>query len=219
MVDRPTISRTEFPTMNTTKHGLLLIPFGLGTLVFMAYWFLLSSIVSRWSSAEYSHCYFVPLFAVVLLWLRRSQIVSESCSPSWWGLVPLAVGSATRVAAAYYYMEYLEVLSLLPCLAGVAICTGGKRALQWSWPAIAFLLFMMPLPYTAEVMLAGPLRRIAVISSTYALQTFGFPAVSEGNIILMESQPILVAEACSGLSMLLHSSPCPPDSHWWSTDS
>ena len=62
---------------------------------------------------------------------------------------------------------------------------------------------MLPLPYTIEVMLSGPLRRIAVIASTYTLQTFGFSAVAEGNIILMESQPILVAEACSGLSMLL----------------
>jgi exosortase len=62
---------------------------------------------------------------------------------------------------------------------------------------------MLPLPYTLEVMLAGPLRRVAVIASTYTLQTFGFPAVAEGNIILMETQPILVAEACSGLSMLL----------------
>ena len=108
-----------------------------------------------------------------------------------------------RVVGAYYFTEYLEALSLLCCLVGLAICSGGKRALYWSWPSIAFLFFMLPLPYTLEVMLAGPLRRIAVIASTYTLQTFGFPAVAEGNIILLESQPILVAEACSGLSMLL----------------
>src|ERR1043166_3891400 len=186
--------------MNLTKY---LTPLALGGLVLWAYWFVLGATVDKWSTAEYSHSYFVPLFAIALLWLRRSQIDSETWAPSWWGIVLLAVASAARVAAAYYFMEYFEALSLLPCLAGVAICSGGKRALYWSWPSIAFLFFMLPLPYTVEVMLSGPLRRIAVIASTYVLQTFGFSAVAEGNIILMESQPILVAEACSGLSMLL----------------
>jgi exosortase len=113
------------------------------------------------------------------------------------------LGGAARALGAFYYAEYLEMLSLLPCLVGLSLCSGGKQAFYWSWPSIAFLSFMLPLPYTVEVMLSGPLRRIAVVASTYALQTFGFSAVAEGNIILMESQPILVAEACSGLSMLL----------------
>jgi exosortase len=189
--------------MDLTKHRSLLIPIALGALVLWAYWHVFGANVEKWSSAEYSHGYFVPLFAAVLLWLRRTQLLGAPCTPSIWGLVPLAVGSAMRIAGAYYYMEYLEALSLLPCLVGFTICLGGKRALYWSWPSIAFLFFMLPLPYTLEVMLAGPLRRIAVIASTYTLQTFGFSAVAEGNIILMESQPILVAEACSGLSMLL----------------
>jgi exosortase len=195
--------RNEFPTMNLTKPGVLLIPIAVGSLLIWAYWYMLTASVGKWSSAEYSHGYFVPVFAVALLWLRRNQIISEPCSPSPWGLLVLAAGSAVRVAASYYYVEYLEALSLLPCLVGLALCSGGKRALYWSWPSIAFLFFMLPFPYTLEVMLAGPLRRVAVIASTYTLQTFGFSAVAEGNIILMESQPILVAEACSGLSMLL----------------
>ncbi len=189
--------------MNLDKYRSLLIPCGLGALLLWAYWFALGANAERWSSAEYSHGYLVPLFSAVLLWLRRAQILGEPCAPSCWGLVPLAIGSAVRVVGAFYYMEYLEALSLLPCLVGLSICLGGKRALYWSLPSIAFLFFMLPLPYTVEVMLAGPLRRVAVIASTYTLQTFGFSAVAEGNIIFMESQPILVAEACSGLSMLL----------------
>jgi exosortase len=189
--------------MNTPKHYLQLMPLALGALVVWAYWIVLGEIVGKWSSPEYSHGYLVPVFAFFLLWLRRSQIVAESCCPSWWGLAPLAVGAAARVVGAFYYVEYLEMLSLLPCLVGLSLCSGGKQGLYWSWPSIAFLFFMLPLPYTVEVMLSGPLRRVAVVASTYVLQTFGFSAVAEGNIIHMESQPILVAEACSGLSMLL----------------
>jgi exosortase len=189
--------------MMHNRHRLLLIPLALGALLLWAYWFTLASIVEKWSSPQYSHGYLVPLFSMALLWLRRSQITCDTLCPSCWGLVPLALGSAAHVAGAYFYLEYVETLSLLPCLAGFSLCCGGKRALTWSWPSIAFLFFMLPLPFSVELMLGGPLRRIAVLASTYTLQTLGFPAVAEGNIILLESQPIAVAEACSGLSMLL----------------
>lgn len=75
--------------------------------------------------------------------------------------------------------------------------------LAWSWPAIAFLVFMLPLPYRLEVSLAYPLQRLATIASTYLLQTVGFPAVAEGNIIIMEEARIGVVEACAGLGMLV----------------
>jgi exosortase len=47
------------------------------------------------------------------------------------------------------------------------------------------------------------LRRLATLGSNYLLQTFGFAAVAEGNTIYLDNGPLLVHEACSGLSMLL----------------
>ena len=40
---------------------------------------------------------------------------------------------------------------------------------------------MMPAPYQLEVALAYPLQRVATDASTYLLQTFGLPAVAQGN--------------------------------------
>jgi exosortase len=80
---------------------------------------------------------------------------------------------------------------------------GGWSVLGWSWPALAFLAFMVPLPFTIEISLAVPLRRIATELSTYALQTLGCPAVAEGNIILIDDMRLGVEEACSGLGMLM----------------
>ena len=68
---------------------------------------------------------------------------------------------------------------------------------------IAFLAFMVPLPYAFETALGRPLQGVATRASTWVLQTLGFPAVSEGNVILLEHGRIAVVEACSGLSMLL----------------
>src|SRR5262249_20792034 len=43
----------------------------------------------------------------------------------------------------------------------------------------------------------------ATVASTYALQTFGLPAVAEGNVISLSNVQLGIVEACSGLSMLL----------------
>jgi hypothetical protein len=53
------------------------------------------------------------------------------------------------------------------------------------------------------VALAHPLQRIATVASTYALQTLGFAAYSEGNVIRLGEIRIGVKAACSGLSMML----------------
>src|SRR5262249_14449994 len=51
--------------------------------------------------------------------------------------------------------------------------------------------------------LAHPLRRLATVCSTYALQTMGQPAVAHGNIIVINELQVGVVEACSGLGMLM----------------
>lgn len=70
--------------------------------------------------------------------------------------------------------------------------------------SLAFLVFMIPLPYRIEVALGGPLQRIGTLASTYALQTVGLPALAEGNIIRLDDRAsIAVVEACNGLGMLV----------------
>ena len=86
---------------------------------------------------------------------------------------------------------------------GALLLLNGTKALRWGLPMIAFLMFMVPLPYAFETALGRPLQGIATQGSTWVLQTLGFPAVSEGNVILLEHGRIAVVEACSGLSMLL----------------
>jgi exosortase len=81
---------------------------------------------------------------------------------------------------------------------------GGWSALRWAWPAIAFLFFMLPLPYSVEVASAYRLRLTATVTSTFALQTLGFPAIADGTDICIDDfPPLQVARACSGMGMLL----------------
>jgi exosortase len=177
---------------------------GLAGAFLWAYWPTLTEIVAKWAhDPQYSHGYLVPAFSLYLLWWRREKLGAGGAGPSWWGAALLAVGFALRLAGTYWYFAWLEAVSLLPLLAGTALLLGGWPALRWSWPAIGFLVFMIPLPFRLETGLAQPLQGIATRTATYTLQTLGFPALSEGNVILVNEARIGVVEACSGLGMLL----------------
>jgi exosortase len=169
-----------------------------------AYWPTLGEMAQRWGhDPQYSHGFLVPLFAVLLLWLRRDRLARGTLRPSWWGLPLLAAGLALRLVGGFFYYVSFDDISLLPCIAGLCLVLGGWPAWRWSWPAIAFLAFMIPLPYRVSVMLAGPLQAFATQTSTFCLQTLGFPALAEGNVILLNEVEIGIVEACSGLRMLV----------------
>jgi exosortase len=108
-----------------------------------------------------------------------------------------------RVLGVLVNWDWFDNLSILLCLAGVCLLLGGWPALRWSWPAIAFLIFMMPLPSKLDSALALELRKTATVTSTYTLQTLGLPAVREGTMIYVNDSQIDIAPACSGLGILL----------------
>jgi exosortase len=167
------------------------------------YWPTLAEVARRWQTqSQYSHGFLVVPFAGYLLWSRRG-LLDSPLRPSWWGLPLLAVGLALRFAGVYLYFDWLAAVALLPCLAAACLFAGGWRMLAWAWPALAFLVFMIPLPHSVEIALSGPLQRLGTIISTFVLQTLGVAAYSEGNVIVLGEVRIGVVEACSGLNMLM----------------
>jgi exosortase len=168
-----------------------------------SYWPTLEGMAGRWANdPQYSHGYVVPVFALVVLWSRRDRLPSGPRRPSWWGLGFVLAGAVLRLAGAYVSFAWLDAASLLPTLAGLCLLAAGWPALRWAWPAVAFLVFMLPLPYQLETGLAHPLQRLATQASTYTLQTLGLPAVAQGNVIDVDGLKIGVLGACSGLGML-----------------
>jgi exosortase len=169
-----------------------------------AYWTTLAEAAEKWAhDPQYSHGYLVPIFAGALLWLRRAKFPSTSIHPSWYGVPLLLLGVAIRLVGTHYYFVWFDAISLIPCIAGLFWIVGGWAVCRWALPAIAFLMFMIPMPYTFEVMMADPLQRLATITSTFALQTVGLPAIADGNVILLNEVRIGIVEACSGLRMMV----------------
>ena len=170
-------------------------------------WFHWGSIVrlvmSWWSLEDYQHGFFVPLFSLFVLWTRREMMVPFSGRGSWWGLPFFGLWALMRCAAVYFNYGTLPELSMLPFFAGIALFVGGWQALLWSWPAILFLFFMIPLPGTIQGLLSEQLQMIATRVSLYTIQMIGVPAVAQGNVIQLTDHTLGVAEACSGLRMMM----------------
>ncbi|NQU20789.1 MAG: archaeosortase/exosortase family protein [Candidatus Nealsonbacteria bacterium] len=109
----------------------------------------------------------------------------------WWG-------------SAFFSYQKTVPLSVVPFLAGITLLLGGWRMMLWAWPAIAYMTFMVPLPEALSGWMRGPLMRLGTVTSVFIVQTMGIPAVRSGNQIVLEGvEPLLVAEACSGLRMLM----------------
>ncbi len=169
-----------------------------------AFWPILISMAERWSNdPRYAHGYLVPMFSLALLWMRRGQMPGAELRASSWGFAFIALGAVILLIGGYYRIASIEGLALLADLAGIAILLGGWPALRWSWPSILFLVFMIPLPWRIETLLGPPLQWLATLASTFTLQTLGFMAFAEGNVIQLNEGRIGVVEACSGLSMLI----------------
>jgi exosortase len=113
------------------------------------------------------------------------------------------VGGCLQFFGAFFHYELIAALGLIPSLAGICALLMGWQGLRWAWPAIAFLLFMIPPPYFIQTALGMKLQKVATLGSTFILQTLGFPAFSEGNLILLPEGRLGVEEVCSGLSMLI----------------
>lgn len=176
----------------------------LGGCVVWALWPVLAAMATRWSrDPRYAHGYLVPGFSLILLWVRSGRLAGTVSMPSAWGLVLVALGAVLQLGGGCYRLNSVEGLSLLFYLGGIALLVDGWRILGWAWPSIAFLGFMIPLPWGVENAMGPPLQAIATASSTYLLQTVGFMAFAEGNVIHLHNAKIGVAEACSGLSMLI----------------
>jgi exosortase len=157
-----------------------------------------------WAEADYQHGPLVPLFSLFLLWYRREMIIPFAGRGSLWGLAFLAVWAIVRWVAVYFNFGSLTEYSMLPFLAGLALFVGGWQALRWAWPAIVFLMFMVPMPGDAQGLISQQLQYVATRISVFVVQTLGIPAMAVGHWIqLTDGRQLNVEDACSGLRMMM----------------
>ncbi len=168
------------------------------------YFPMLAVFAYKWvNDPKYSHGLLVPIFSGYLV--RRAW----KAGPIAWkpmpivgcGLLLLVLGM--RLVAGSLLFHQLDAASLLLALAAISVAVGGWPVLKRTGPAIAFLVFMVPLPYELERNVGQPLKAAATVCSTFVLQTLGQPAIRDGNLILIDEVRLGVVDACSGLKMMV----------------
>jgi len=178
-------------------YGALILAAGI-----WAYWPTLLSIVHTWNHVpDYSHGFLVVPVAIYFLWAQRQRCPGIEAPAYVLGFALLGVTMLVRYAGARFYFGAVDGYSMLMWIAAVVAVCGGQRLLLWSLPSIGFLFFMIPLPFGVETAMSAPLQRLATEISCWTLQLLGQPAFSEGNVILLGSHELEVAQACSGLRL------------------
>jgi exosortase len=169
-----------------------------------AYWPTLTGMVAQWiRQPDYSHGFLVLPIALFFLWSRRSTFPRGQLEPSMAGALVLVLGCAIRILAGLFYLSPLDGWTIPLWVAGTVWMLCGWRCLKWSLPAIVFLWFMVPIPFSAERWLSFPLQKLATQLSTAVLLMLGQPALAEGNTVWIGDHQLFIAEACSGLRIFV----------------
>jgi exosortase len=156
-----------------------------------------------WEDPNYSHGWLVVPIALFILWQRYEELPGVVVRHRWWNFLPLIALVALRYKLYDWNEQWLEAATVPMVVAATVLAVGGWGLFRWALPGLVFLIFMVPLPQFLDDKLAAPLQKIATLGSYEILMALGLPVVAEGNVILIHSQRVEVAEACRGLSMLL----------------
>jgi exosortase len=197
-VTRPAIDVTASVWPRIWQMGLLAF------LVSWLYFPTLIRLVAQWRhDPNFSHGFFVPIFAGFVLWRQRSRLLKIPPRPSWAGLFYVALGLCVLVVGQFGAELFLSRVSLLIVLAGLVILFLGWNffhAVLFPW---AFLILMIPIPTIVFNQITFPLQLFASKIASGILPWLGVPVLREGNVIILGEMSLEVADACSGIRSLM----------------
>jgi exosortase len=211
------LKKTETTDVRTLwDQRLLMSPrFAIGiaaVVLVIAYLPNLRSLMATWQDdPSYNHGFLVIPIALFILWQQRRnsepKTQPETVLAPWWGWVFLVAVLLVRAVAYELGSDWLENATIIPAIAALVWSFGSWPLLRRVWPAIVFLVFMLPLPPRINNVLALPLQSLAATSSYFLLQLTGIWVIQEGNVINLNTshgvERLDVALACNGLRMLM----------------
>jgi len=169
----------------------------------------LATLAHTWSNdSNYTHGYLVIPIAIAIFWSRPTfppTTHSQFSQAIAWGSLVFLL--ALRVLLYELSYQWAESATLIPTVACLIWTYGGWPLILRAWPAIVFLIFLLPLPTSVNNMVSMPMQKLATVGSSFLLQLSGLWVIPEGNIINIKTskglEKLEVATVCNGLSMLM----------------
>lgn len=158
---------------------------------------------------DWGHAFVVPIISLAYVWKHRASIRSAE-GGAWWpgiGLVLTGVG-----AYAYFLFGFsnhmFQGFAMVLTLAGVVLTLAGPAVFQKLFFPIMYLLFAVTIAEQVMNSITWPLQILATYGAWILLEVLQVNVVIDGNVITVtdgmgETHPLNVAEACSGMRMVV----------------
>lgn len=175
------------------------------TLLLIATYYRIVPEMIRWwyKDDNYSHGFLVPIIAGYFLWQRWPELKDRLVKPDGLGLVVTILG-LLQLTVAWLCTEYFTMRSsLIVLLVGMVLYWFGREVLKGMVLPLGYLLFMVPIPYIIYDAVAFPLKLFITKVSVGFMKMIGVAVVREGNIIMLPTTTLEVADACSGTRSLM----------------
>jgi exosortase len=157
-------------------------------------------LVGEWmESPNLSHGFAIPFIAAYLVWARRERLQALALEPSLWGLPLVVAGLAALVIGVRGQESFIARLSLPITLAGLTLFLAGWKVIREAWIGIAYLAFMIPLPWTTLKLITYRSRMLDATVSAHALNWLGVPVYQDGVMLHLPNIVLEVADACSSI--------------------
>jgi exosortase len=196
--------RTESHASTARRGVAWLVLAALLAVLLWSYWPVLRPLAREWQTDDnYSVGALVPFAALYLLWNDRKTLARCSPRPCWWGLALILLAVAARAFGLVVLFESAERYSFILMVAGLVLLIAGRDVFRQVFWILLFLFLMVPLPGKVHNGISGPLQGLATTGAVMTLELLGVTVAREGHTMLLnDSVPLAVAEACSGLRML-----------------
>lgn len=164
--------------------------------------------------SDWGHAFAIPVISGYMIWRVRERILSTPRSVFWPGLAPLLLG-----ISCYFFFSIgpvsnhmLQGFSAVLSLFGVVLLLLGPRMMRLLFLPIAYTVFAITYSRRVMIELTTKLQFVASQGAEVLLQVTGavagFQVERSGNVLtVIESSgamhPMNVAEACSGLRMVI----------------
>ena len=110
----------------------------------------------------------------------------------------LFLAELARICGFLSFRSSPERYALVLTIAGLVLMVAGRHVVRRVAWILLFLFLMVPLPGRV------PLQSVATTGAVFFLEASGVSVGQEGNVVVLNGEtPLAVAEACSGLRMLM----------------
>jgi exosortase len=168
------------------------------------YWEVVAGMVHVWrTSDDYSHGFLIAPICAYFVYERRCRLATTPASPSLSGIAVVACGLLLLLAGRLGAELFLTRISLIVVLAGAVLFVLGRAHLRLLAFPLAFSLLMIPLPSVVFNEITFPLQLLASRVAELTLTMLRIPVLREGNVIVLATTTLEVAEACSGIRSLM----------------